>query len=142
MAASLGVGTPDYSTADDGLMQYAQFMEGRPPVSIATRWQRFWAKRWVFKNVSSNYIKAKSKHLFGKNLVKHGFGGLLKKFGGDTVAATHAIFVAAQTMYQNGFTMQTPKGHWEGRVMIKGIVVIVRGVVHNGKFMIGTACAE
>lgn len=75
-------------------------------------------------------------HIFGpKSLAKHNLGGLLKAFGGDSVAATRALEGATQQLANQG----TIQGIFQTTVSVGGEVVTVQGRVINGLVNLSTA---
>jgi hypothetical protein len=75
-------------------------------------------------------------HIFGpKSLAKHGLAGVLRAFGGDSVAAFNALESGAQQVVNQGAI----KGVFETTLEVAGENVTVRGAVVDGAARVSTA---
>ena len=75
-------------------------------------------------------------HIFGpKSLAKHKLEGVLNAFGGDKVAAFHALERRAQDLANHGAI----KGVFQVTIDMAGQTVTVRGAVVEGTAMVSTA---
>ena len=137
----------DPLNGNNALLGYYKTMQGwkfRPPPSATSRWARFWKTISVRRKLgkrTAHIIKHTAGHIFHPDKLANTCR-LLESFGGNSIKATKAIYGAAQIMYQEGAYVASKRGFLEGRVVINGIIVTIRGGVVNGIFRVGTAFIE